>query len=695
MNYRFSRPWLRVCALLLAALCMAGVFFYGMTALACADRGFFGGEPVYQTGWQCAQSVRNQGWEVIDQFRRNPEFQYWDRMLEHSNLRFIILEEQTGDVKASYLEGLALEIPENLADNIFLYQYDGTMSKGEYGSVLENYYVCDYYFGDNWAGESSYAQMQAETYRWGEEDVDSTVAVAEPENAMTYQILYLLGDRIDAYCGDAIGNGYRLFLYYRDMSENILSQLAVSALPLLLLVIYLLVTAGRKPEEEAPVLNWFDRIPTDLLLAVGVLAGIGVIGLAVLLWDAEGYNPNLTLSELRLIQSLTTCGTAVCGTVILLILCSFSARIKAGVFWTSALTFRAFRWCWKQLCRIFGRLGQAVVLGFRSVGMVPRAVAAFLLVMFVEVWLLVWMVNDHNHALPMMVLIVFNFALLGVLFWAVAQMKILQNAAKTLAEGGLEQRVELGKMYWDFKRHGEYLNAIADGMNKAVEQRMKSERLKTELITNVSHDIKTPLTSIVNYVDLLQKPHTEAEGIQYLEVLDRQAKRLKKLTENLVEASKASTGNLPVELQPTSVLELLNQAVEEYRERLEAGKLEIVMALRGDLTVQADGKHMWRILDNLLNNVVKYALPGTRVYVTAEKRNEWVVIAVKNISRDPLNVSADELMERFVRGDSSRTTEGSGLGLNIARSLTVLQNGKFELTVDGDFFKAEVSLPAK
>ena len=695
MNYRFSRPWLRVLALLLAALCMAGVFFYDMTALACADRGFFGGEPVYQTGWQCAQSVRNQGWEVIDQFRRNPEFQYWDRMLEHSNLRFIILEEQTGDVKASYLEGLALEIPENLADNIFLYQYDGTMSKGEYGSVLENYYVCDYYFGDNWAGESSYAQMQAETYRWGEEDVDSTVAVAEPENAMTYQILYLLGDRIDAYCGDAIGNGYRLFLYYRDMSENILSQLAVSALPLLLLVIYLLVTAGRKPEEEAPVLNWFDRIPTDLLLAVGVLAGIGVIGLAILLWDAEGYNPNLTLSELRLIQSLTTCGTAVCGTVILLILCSFSARIKAGVFWTSALTFRAFRWCWKQLCRIFGRMGRSVLLGFRSVGLVPRAVAAFLLVMFVEVWLLVWMVNDHNHALPMMVLIVFNFALLGVLFWAVAQMKILQNAAKTLAEGGLEQHVELGHMYWDFKRHGEYLNAIADGMNKAVEQRMKSERLKTELITNVSHDIKTPLTSIVNYVDLLQKPHTEAEGIQYLEVLDRQAKRLKKLTENLVEASKASTGNLPVELQPTNVLELLNQAVEEYRERLEAGKLEIVMALRGDLTVQADGKHMWRILDNLLNNVVKYALPGTRVYVTAEKRNEWVVIAVKNISRDPLNVSADELMERFVRGDSSRTTEGSGLGLNIARSLTVLQNGKFELTVDGDFFKAEVSLPAK
>jgi len=222
---------------------------------------------------------------------------------------------------------------------------------------------------------------------------------------------------------------------------------------------------------------------------------------------------------------------------------------------------------------------------------------------------------------------------------------------------------------------------------------MKSERLKTELITNVSHDIKTPLTSIVNYVDLLQKPHTEAEGIQYLEVLDRQSKRLKKLTENLVEASKASTGNMAVNLEPTSVMELINQAVEEYRDRLEAGKLEIVVSQRGDLSILADGKLMWRMMDNLLNNVVKYALPGTRVYVTAQKEESHVVLAVKNISRDPLNVDADELMERFVRGDSSRHTEGSGLGLNIVQSLTKLQNGQFSLVVDGDFFKAENRMP--
>jgi K+-sensing histidine kinase KdpD len=230
-------------------------------------------------------------------------------------------------------------------------------------------------------------------------------------------------------------------------------------------------------------------------------------------------------------------------------------------------------------------------------------------------------------------------------------------------------------------------------MNKAVEQRIKSERLKTELITNVSHDIKTPLTSIINYVDLLQKPHTEAEEIQYLEVLDRQSKRLKKLTENLVEASKASTGNMAVHAEPTSVTELINQSLEEYRERLEAGKLSPVVELQEQLTVMADGKLMWRVLDNLLNNVVKYAMPGTRVYVTARRQGEQVILAVKNISAQELNVSADELLERFVRGDESRNTEGNGLGLNIARSLMEVQKGNLELYVDGDLFKVVLTLP--
>ena len=245
-------------------------------------------------------------------------------------------------------------------------------------------------------------------------------------------------------------------------------------------------------------------------------------------------------------------------------------------------------------------------------------------------------------------------------------------------------------MFWEFKKHGENLNSISVGMAHAVDEKIKSERLKAELITNVSHDIKTPLTSIINYVDLLKKEdlHNEtAEG--YIKVLDRQSGRLKKLTEDLVEASKASTGNIAVNAQRTNVVELLNQSAGEYEERFEAAKLTpVITASAPDIPILADGRLLWRVFDNLLNNIIKYSQEGTRVYMNINEKNNLVTVAFKNISRDSLNISTDELMERFIRGDSARTSEGSGLGLSIARSLTELQGGRFDLLVDGDLFKA-------
>jgi signal transduction histidine kinase len=267
----------------------------------------------------------------------------------------------------------------------------------------------------------------------------------------------------------------------------------------------------------------------------------------------------------------------------------------------------------------------------------------------------------------------------------------LRNAGEHLAAGDSEYKVDTRGMYWDFKRHGENLNRVGEGIAAAVARQMKSERLKTELITNVSHDIKTPLTSILNYVDLLSKEHLEGRGAEYLEVLDRQANRLKKLTEDLVEASKASTGNLPVNLARTDVCELVRQAAGEYTERLANRNLESILTTSEEpLFILADGRLLWRVLDNLLGNVCKYALPGTRVYLDVTLHADQVILSVKNISRDRLNVDAEELIERFVRGEASRTTEGSGLGLNIARSLTELQKGIFRLAVDGDLFKAEL-----
>mgnify|MGYP002563883598 FL=1 len=272
------------------------------------------------------------------------------------------------------------------------------------------------------------------------------------------------------------------------------------------------------------------------------------------------------------------------------------------------------------------------------------------------------------------------------------QTQELYKCAKEMAEGNLDRKADTSKMFWVFRAHGEHLNQIRDGMSKAVEARIKSEHLKTELITNVSHDIKTPLTSIINYVDLLQKGDMDEKTRQeYIEVLSRQSARLKKLIEDLVEASKASTGNIQINWAEIDANMLLEQAIGEYGDKLDKAGLKVVFT--GSDTpavVMADGQHLWRVFDNLLANISKYAMPGTRVYASVIRGDGEVRMEFKNISRDPLNVSSDELMERFVRGDSSRNTEGSGLGLSIANSLCTLMNARFTISIDGDLFKAAI-----
>ncbi|MBR5247503.1 MAG: sensor histidine kinase, partial [Lachnospiraceae bacterium] len=275
-----------------------------------------------------------------------------------------------------------------------------------------------------------------------------------------------------------------------------------------------------------------------------------------------------------------------------------------------------------------------------------------------------------------------------VLYVALAIHKLLKGS-EALVEGNLSAKVDTKYLIGSFKEQGDNLNSIAQGLNVVVEERMKSERLKTELITNVSHDIKTPLTSIINYADLIVEEPTENGKItEYAEVLKRQSARLKKLIEDLMEASKASTGNIEVNMMPCEVGVLLTQTMGEYEQRLAELGLELIARQpEQPVRIMADGKLLWRVFDNLLNNICKYAMGGTRVYLTVEDRGDVAAIAFKNISRYPLDVSAEELKERFVRGDKSRHTEGNGLGLSITQSLTQLQGGQLELTVDGDFFK--------
>ena len=460
-------------------------------------------------------------------------------------------------------------------------------------------------------------------------------------------------------------------------------------------LVFLFIGAGHRKGKEGARLNLLDRIPLDLY-AAGCFA-LAFVWLLLFVELTESMAYFFAFSPEGITYLAFTCIVVyTAGLVALAPFLSFATRVKAGggiwwrntaICWALKLCWRAVRWCWGLVKRFCGWLWYMTT----KISIVWRT-ALIVLIVLVANFCIAISIRYSDFALFCWLLLmaaVFLLACFGA--W---QMKSLKAAGEKLAAGEFEYKIDTKHMYWEFKHHAENLNSIGDGMAAAVEQRMKSERLKTELITNVSHDIKTPLTSIINYVDLLERPHTPEEGAEYLEVLERQSKRLKKLTEDLVEASKASTGNMSVTLAPTSTLEIINQSLAEYGQRMEAGKLSVLINVPEPApAVRADGRLLWRVMDNLFNNVVKYAMPETRVYVDVRTSEGNAVISVKNISRAALNVSAGELMERFVRGDASRSTEGSGLGLSIAKSLTELQHGQFSISTDGDLFKAEVTLP--
>jgi signal transduction histidine kinase len=465
---------------------------------------------------------------------------------------------------------------------------------------------------------------------------------------------------------------------------NFIAIAAASFAVCLFLFIFLLCAAGHKEGVEGVHLSWFDRIPLDLyLLFLLLLCAAGLNAFPDFSYLFSGTNTVYAAVVLSL-------ACVLCVLLAMSVFMTFAARAKAGGWWKNTVVYKVL----VLLGRFFRWLGRGIRYVFRNLPLCWKGALVWCGLCLVELIFMAACSGDTGRFAAWWLL--GRIILTAAVVLTLIALRKLQKGGEALAKGDLRYQIDLRHLYGDLKAHGENLNSIAGGMQKAVDEQLRAERFKTELITNVSHDIKTPLTSIVNYVDLMKKEDLQPEKAkEYLAVLDRQSARLKKLTEDLVEASKASTGAMPVALGRTDLNVLLSQVAGEYDDRLRAAGLEPVLTLCPAMpAVLADGKLLWRVFDNLLGNICKYALPGTRVYLETRAESGKAVVSFKNVSKYALNISSSELMERFVRGDSSRSTEGSGLGLSIAQSLTQLQGGEFQLVIDGDLFKALVSFGA-
>ena len=564
----------------------------------------------------------------------------------------------------------------------------------------------------------TFTESETHTMEYWDDDAQKTMVVAYRYAKLpAYTMELTLAPGAYRYDG-----GYALLEQVWSYRDSLLFIMGACLLLFAVLAVYLCCAAGRKPGSEEVHAAGFNCIPLDIYLAGGGLIVFGLFMVIVQFYDA---------ADLFSQSIQTVCaGVLMAGYVMSLIFvgfcfaCAAQFKTPGGYWWRNSVCWRCLdllvkcvkgcfsgcgwllrklpkaavfwdfllmlltplRWLWKQIKKTCAKIGKSVN---RVYSMMPLT-WQWLLTGFIMVMLLFAALAGRSNLMVVLSLC----ACVAVVLYGAYCFGILLESAKRMGKGDLDTKVDDKYLTGAFKSFAGDLNDLAGVAVVAAQKQLKSERMKTELITNVSHDIKTPLTSIINYVDLLQKPHTPEEEKTYLEVLNRQSQRLKKLIEDLMEMSKASTGNLTADITKLDAVESVNQALGEFADKLEKAQLTPVFRHPEEsVAMMADGRLAWRVLSNLLSNTVKYALPGTRVYIDVMALEGKVVISLKNISRDELNVDADELMERFVRGDDSRNTEGSGLGLNIAKTLMELQKGQLQLLVDGDLFKVTLIFP--
>ena len=465
---------------------------------------------------------------------------------------------------------------------------------------------------------------------------------------------------------------YRDRLLYNTLS--IVNQNLVFLIPFLIgliiaLVPIIVIGIGRTRKQEGINLNWFDKILIELAALISIF--IGCIG-AVFTVSIGGAS---TIVTFTLAISIMAVGLLIMYLACILFFETLVKRLKTHTFVKTTFAY----WLYVKIKDFMADLK-----------MTKKFVLYFILFIIANLLAFAIMWSDGFPGVVLtIILYVITFSYLAKRIKSYIKIK---DAINELYKGDTDMYLDENELCKEMQETGKQLNDIAGGLSNAIDEKLKSERLKTELITNVSHDIKTPLTSIINYVDLLKKEDVEGEKAkEYLDILDSKSQRLKKLTEDLVEASKASSGAIKLNMERLNVNELIKQISGEFEDKFKSHNLqEIITFPESDLYINADSRYMYRVLENMYSNISKYAMEGTRVYTDIAEKDGNVTIQLKNVSKQKLNISADELMQRFVRGEASRNTEGSGLGLSIARSLTELQQGKFNIYLDGDLFKVTI-----
>ncbi len=564
-----------------------------------------------------------------------------------------ILDDKCGKVMLSYLNG-ETDISEKFKYDNFYFKItlsDGTTAESNYGGEEILYSETVNYNPDSSISHETDGNSGTAFTVWGA--IPKTMSKTDESSILAHWI--------------SIGYKWKFAAFATGFVSLVFGVIAF---------IFLMCAAGHKKSSDTVNPGPLDSIPFDLHTVIIILINC----LAVSVMGDIAYSIERTIICVAFLFVLD---------YLLLVsyFMSVASRAKRGVLFKYTLVWLVLSFIW----RCVKALWRFTLAFFRNLPLLWKAI---LLVCALFVWNIItvaFFANSNYYG----IFLWFSSWVAGaiVVFTVTLNLDKLKKGGEAIASGNLNYCVNTQNMLWDFKRHAESLNSISAGMSRAVEERLRSERFRTELITNVSHDLKTPLTSIINYIDLIKKENPENENIRnYIEVLDRQAMRLRKLTEDLVEASKASTGNLQVELASCELGELITQTAGEYNDKLKACGLELVCSRPEEpVNIMADGRHLFRVIDNLMSNIIKYAQPSTRVYLNLERKGNKAVITFRNTSKYALNISSDELMERFVRGDASRHTEGSGLGLSIAKSLMELQHGAMNITVDGDLFKVTLT----